>query len=93
MGDELNEKRPSLLGQLSFGQLSIWALSGTYFRAVVDPTFFGKKSSNPFSRTYFFGQLDLDRNTLKVIYLPLVLQQIREPQTGHVTHLVLLIDL
>ena len=60
MGDELNEKRPSLLGQLSFWQLSIWAVSGSYFRAVMDPTFFGENSSNPFSRSYFFGQLDLD---------------------------------
>ena len=67
MGDELNEKRPSLLGQLSFGQLSIWALSGSYFRAVVDPTFFGKNSSNPFSRSYFFGQLDLDHEKMAVI--------------------------
>ena len=61
MGDELNEKRPSLLGQLSFGQLSIWAVSGSYFRAVMDPTFFRENSSNPFLRSYFFGQLDLDQ--------------------------------
>ena len=47
MGDELNEKTSQLIG----------VFSGSYFRAVTDPTFFGKNSSNPFSRSYFFGQL------------------------------------
>ena len=47
MGDELNEKTSQLIG----------VVSGSYFRAVTDPTFFGKNSSNPFSRSYFFGQL------------------------------------
>ena len=84
MGDELNQKQPSLFGQLSFGQLSIgcklsefghlYSVShslfnncpnplkfGELFSGSYGPTFFGKNSSNPFSRSYFFGQLDLDQ--------------------------------
>ena len=43
--------------------------SGSYFRAVVDPKFFGHKSSNPFSRSYFFGQLDLDQQLAKIVWV------------------------
>ena len=50
MGDELNEKTSQL----------IEVVSGGFFLAVVRVHFFGKNSSNPFSRSYFFRELVSD---------------------------------
>ena len=50
MGDELNEKTSQL----------IEVVSGSFFLAVVRLYFFGENSSNPFSRSYFFGELVSD---------------------------------
>ena len=63
MGDELNEKQPSLFGQLSFGLLSIDCKLPEFGQLFLGSWlyFFGEKWSNPFSRRYFFGQLDLDQ--------------------------------
>ena len=57
MGDELNEKTSQLTG----------VVSGSYFLAVVRLYFFGENSSNPFSRSYFFGELVSDANNSKLI--------------------------